>query len=96
MSWWCVKHRCCALYDSLVTTGCAQLRIRGGGRGAGTSAVDVARVGLVSGSERVVMFDIDGGLADLSAFAHLLTGRALLCRIGQPGKFCHGGRVSAG
>ncbi|MBC2644725.1 MULTISPECIES: hypothetical protein [unclassified Rhodococcus (in: high G+C Gram-positive bacteria)] len=50
----------------------------------------------MSGSERVVMFDIDGGLADLSAFAHLLTGRALLCRIGQPGKFCHGGRVSAG
>ncbi|WP_235214949.1 hypothetical protein [Rhodococcus opacus] len=28
----------------------------------------------MSGSERVVMFDIDGGLADLSAFTHLLTG----------------------
>ncbi|MFE5704561.1 hypothetical protein [Rhodococcus koreensis] len=26
----------------------------------------------MSGSERVAMFDIDGGLADLSAFAHLL------------------------
>ena len=34
----------------------------------------MARVGQVSGSERVVMFDIDGGLADLSAFTHLLTG----------------------
>ncbi|MFD6059839.1 HAD family hydrolase [Rhodococcus wratislaviensis] len=29
----------------------------------------------MSGSERVVMFDIDGGLADLSAFTHLLTGQ---------------------
>ncbi|WP_236603745.1 hypothetical protein [Rhodococcus sp. WAY2] len=28
----------------------------------------------MSGSERVVIFDLDGGLADLSAFAHLLTG----------------------
>ncbi|MDT2006780.1 hypothetical protein FXW78_23380 [Rhodococcus opacus] len=27
----------------------------------------------MGGSERVVMFDIDGGVADLSAFAHLLT-----------------------
>ncbi|WP_244461518.1 hypothetical protein [Rhodococcus sp. ZPP] len=27
----------------------------------------------MTGSERVVMFDIDGGLAGLSAFAHLLT-----------------------
>ena len=33
----------------------------------------MARVGEVSGSERVVMFDIDGGVADLSAFTHLLT-----------------------
>ncbi|WP_257016345.1 hypothetical protein [Rhodococcus sp. ACS1] len=28
----------------------------------------------MSGSERVVMFDIDGGLADLSEFAHILAG----------------------
>ncbi|RZL74474.1 MAG: hypothetical protein EOP32_34100 [Rhodococcus sp. (in: high G+C Gram-positive bacteria)] len=28
----------------------------------------------MSGSERVVMFDVDGGLADLSELAHLLTG----------------------
>ncbi|MDV7246722.1 MULTISPECIES: hypothetical protein [Rhodococcus] len=27
----------------------------------------------MSGSERVVMFDVDGGVADMSAFAHLLT-----------------------
>jgi len=40
----------------------------------GDVRVVVARVGQVSGSERVVMFDIDGGLADLSAFTHLLTG----------------------
>ncbi|WP_236580854.1 hypothetical protein [Rhodococcus sp. T7] len=30
----------------------------------------------MSGSERVVMFDIDGGLADLSAFTHLLSGES--------------------
>jgi hypothetical protein len=34
----------------------------------------VARVGQVSGRERMVMFDIDGYLADLSAFTPLLTG----------------------
>ncbi|KXF48873.1 hypothetical protein AXA44_01885 [Rhodococcus sp. SC4] len=28
----------------------------------------------MSGSERVVMFDLDGGIADLSAFAHFVTG----------------------
>ncbi|KAF0957570.1 hypothetical protein [Rhodococcus sp. T7] len=39
------------------------------------SAGDVAGVGEVSGSERVV-FDINGGLADLSAFTHLLTGES--------------------
>ena len=33
----------------------------------------MASLGEVTGSERVVMFDIDGGVADLSAFAHLLT-----------------------
>ena len=56
--------------------GMGLCRIRAGGRGAGTSAGDVARVGEVSGSERVVMFDIDGGLADLSAFTHLLSGES--------------------
>ncbi|TQC41917.1 hypothetical protein EEB14_51880 [Rhodococcus sp. WS4] len=34
----------------------------------------VISVGEVSRSERVVMFDVDGGLADLSELAHLLTG----------------------
>ena len=33
----------------------------------------MASLGEVSGSERVVMVDIDGGVADLSAFAQLLT-----------------------
>lgn len=33
----------------------------------------MARVEEVSRGERVVMFDLDGGVADLSAFAHLLT-----------------------
>ncbi|TQC43066.1 hypothetical protein EEB14_45265 [Rhodococcus sp. WS4] len=37
------------------------------------SAGRVASLGEVSGSERVVMVDIDGGVADLSEFAHLLT-----------------------
>jgi len=37
------------------------------------SAGQVASLGEVSGSERVVMVDIDGGVADLSAFTHLLT-----------------------
>jgi hypothetical protein len=37
------------------------------------SAGQVARVGEVTGSERVVMFDLDGGLADLSEFADHLT-----------------------
>ena len=37
------------------------------------SADPVAWVGEVSGTERVVMFDVDGGLGDLSAFAHHLT-----------------------
>ena len=36
-------------------------RIRPRGRGAGTSMGHVARVGQVSGSERGVMIDIDGG-----------------------------------
>ncbi|GAF45424.1 hypothetical protein RW1_021_00150 [Rhodococcus wratislaviensis NBRC 100605] len=43
------------------------------GRGTGMSLARVVRVGEVGGSERVVMFDIDGGLADLSVFTHLLT-----------------------
>ncbi|MCQ4117580.1 hypothetical protein [Rhodococcus tibetensis] len=33
----------------------------------------MARVGEATGNERVAIFDIDGGLADLSEFAHLLT-----------------------
>jgi hypothetical protein len=33
-------------------------------------AGQVASLGEVSGSERVVMVDIDGGVADLSAFTH--------------------------
>ncbi|MDT2006223.1 hypothetical protein FXW78_18740 [Rhodococcus opacus] len=37
------------------------------------SAGQVASLGEVSGSEQVVMVDIDGGVADLSAFAHLLS-----------------------
>lgn len=40
------------------------------------SAGQVVRVGEVNGSEQVVMFDIDGGLVDLSEFAHLLTGNS--------------------
>ena len=52
--------------------GCSP-QLRRCGRGTGMSAGQVARLGEVSGSERVVMVDIDGGLADLSAFTHLLT-----------------------
>jgi hypothetical protein len=36
------------------------------------SAGQVVNLGKVSRSERVVMFDIDGGMADMSAFAYLV------------------------
>ncbi len=40
----------------------------------------MVRLWEVSGSERVVMFDIDGGLADLSKFAHILAGDSAASR----------------
>ena len=54
-------------------TGLLSRGLRRCGCGTGMSAGQVASLGKVSASELVVMVDIDGGVADLSAFTHLLT-----------------------